>query len=113
MNKNTEYEIFTQEIYQQLVDNDVLKPTQVHHDVKLVGKSGQKHQIDVYWEYEIDSIIHKVAIECKNYTSQVSIGKVRDFFGVLFDLGDVDGFMVTKKGYQKGLKYSEITTIST
>lgn len=53
MNQNTEYERFTQEIYQQLVNTDVVKATQVLHDVKLEGRSGQKHQIDVYWEYEV------------------------------------------------------------
>ena len=57
MNQNTEYERFTQEIYQQLVDSDVVKATTVQHNVKLIGRSGQKHQIDVYWEYEIAGII--------------------------------------------------------
>ncbi len=62
MNQNTEYERFTQEIYQQLVNTDVVKATQVLHDVKLEGRSGQKHQIDVYWEYEVAGNKHKVAI---------------------------------------------------
>ena len=35
MNQNTEYERFTQEIYQQLVNTDVVKATKVLHDVKL------------------------------------------------------------------------------
>lgn len=60
MNQNTEYERFTQEIYQQLVDSDVVKATTVQHNVKLIGRSGQKHQIDVYWEYEIAGNMHKV-----------------------------------------------------
>lgn len=72
------------------------------HNVKLIGKSGQKHQIDVYWEYQYDNTIFKIAIECKNYNHTVSIGKVRDFFGVLYDLEEVKGIMVTKKGYQEG-----------
>ena len=29
---------------------------------------------------------------------------MRDFFGVLYDLGDVKGIMVTRKGYQEGAK---------
>ena len=74
------------------------------HNVKLIGKSGQKHQIDVYWEYQYDNTIFKIAIECKNYNHTVSIGKVRDFFGVLYDLEEVKGIMVTKKGYQEGAK---------
>ncbi len=104
MNKDIEYEKFAQEIYQGLVDVDVVKTTDVKHNVKLVGKSGQAHQIDVYWEYEIAGVKHKVAIECKNYNKAVPIGKVRDFYGLLVDLNNVVGIMVTKVGYQKGAK---------
>lgn len=104
MNANIEYEKFTQEIYQELVNADVLKATRVQHNVKLKGKSGQEHQIDVYWEYEIAGVRHRVAIECKNYNKNVEIGKVRDFYGVLSDLNNVAGIMVTKVGYQKGAK---------
>ncbi len=104
MNTNTEFERFTQRVYQKLVNNDVLKSTTVLHNIKLIGKSGCEHQIDVYWEYEIAGSMHKVAIECKNYGSLVPIGKVRDFKGVLDDLINVHGIMVSKKGYQKGAK---------
>ena len=104
MNPNIEYEKFTQEIYQELVNADVLKTTKVQHNVKLKGRSGQEHQIDVYWEYEIAGTQHRVAIECKNYKIPVAIGKVRDFYGVLSDLNNVAGIMVTKVGYQKGAK---------
>ena len=104
MNPNIEYEKFTQEIYQELVNADVLKTTKVQHNIKLKGRSGQEHQIDVYWEYEIAGTKQKVAIECKNYNQAVPIGRVRDFFGALYDLVDVKGIMVTKVGYQKGAK---------
>lgn len=104
MNPNTEYELFAQQIYQQLVDLDVVRSTKVQHNVKLEGRSGQKHQIDVYWEYEIAGNKHRVAIECKNYDTLVPIGKVRDFKGVLDDLNGVNGIMVTKVGYQDGAK---------
>ena len=99
MNTNTEYERFTQEIYQQLVNTDVVKATQVLHNVKLEGRSGQKHQIDVYWEYEIAGNKHKVAIECKNYNRPVPISVVQSFKGVLDDLNGVNGIIVTKKGF--------------
>lgn len=64
MNQNIEYEKFTQKIYQELINARGIS-TSVKHDVKLIGRSGQKHQIDVYWEYSINGIQHKVAIECK------------------------------------------------
>lgn len=104
MNPNTEFELFTQWVYQRLVNNDILKPTKVQHNVRLKGKSGCKHQIDVYWEYEIAGNLHRVAIECKNYDSLVPVGKVRDFQGVLADLNNVNGIMVSRKGYQEGAK---------
>ena len=103
MNQNIEYEKFTQKIYQELINARGIS-TSVKHDVKLIGRSGQKHQIDVYWEYSINGIQHKVAIECKNYKKEIPIGKVRDFYGILSDLTDVSGIMITEVGYQKGAK---------
>ena len=55
MNQNIEYEKFTQKIYQELINTRGIS-TSVKHDVKLIGRSGQKHQIDVYWEYSINGI---------------------------------------------------------
>ncbi len=108
-----DFELFTRHIYQKLVNNDVLKPTLVQHNVKLKGKSGCEHQIDVYWEYEIAGSLHRVAIECKNYSSPVEIGNVRDFKGVLDDLNNVHGIMVSAKGFQDGAKkYAEQYGIS-
>lgn len=34
----------------------------------------------------------------------IIVGKARDFFGVLYDLDNVAGIIVTKVGYQKGAK---------
>lgn len=85
MNPNTEYEKFAQEIYQGLINAEG-HTIDVKHNIKLMGKSGQEHQIDVYWEYELAGVKQKVAIECKNYNSPVPIGKIRDFHSVLSDL---------------------------
>lgn len=104
MNPSTKFEIFAQRVYQKLLNNKLLEPITVKHNVILVGKSGCTHQIDVYWEYKIKGTIYKVAIECKNYNSTVPIGKVRDFFGVLYDLDGVKGIMVSNKGFQTGSK---------
>ncbi len=101
-NENTEYEKLAQEIYQAISYAEAVKNINVQHNVKLPGKSGCNHQIDVYWEFEMMGIKHCVAIECKNYSSEVSVGKVRDFFGVLHDVGNTKGIFVTKVGYQSG-----------
>lgn len=104
MNPNTNYELFTREIYRQLGQATKVNAANVQHNVKLVGKSGQKHQIDVYWEYEKDGKTHHVAIECKNYRRRISLEKVCAFKGVLDDLDGVNGIMVSKVGFQKGAK---------
>lgn len=101
-NENTEYEKLAQDIYQAISNAEGVKNINVQHNIKLPGKSGCNHQIDVYWEFEMMGIKHCVAIECKNYSSEVSVGKVRDFFGVLHDVGNTKGIFVTKVGYQSG-----------
>jgi len=102
MNINTEYELLTKEIFETLLKDDGVT-IDVQHNVEVQGKAF-RHQIDVYWEYQIAGITHKVAIECKNYNSNVSVAKVRDFYGVLSDIGNINGIMVSKKGFQKGAK---------
>lgn len=102
-NQNTEYEKLVQDIYQTLHKSE-FNTIKVEHNKEVAGKSGCHHQIDVYWEYEMVGEIHRVAIECKNYSSEVSIGKIRDFFGVIYDIGNVKGIFITKVGYQSGAK---------
>ena len=71
MNASTEYELFTREVYRQLSAYHNTCFTKVQHNIKLKGRSGCEHQIDVYWEYIKDGITHRVAIECKNYNKAV------------------------------------------
>ncbi|MBO4444144.1 MAG: restriction endonuclease [Bacteroidaceae bacterium] len=104
MRQYKEFELFAQRVYKILSHNDALKPAKVEHDVKVKGKSGCEHQIDVFWEYEMEGVLHRVVIECKAFNSRVPIGRVRDFFGVLYDLGNVRGIMVSSKGFQQGAK---------
>ena len=104
LNENTEYEKLAQYVYQCILNAEGFENITVQHNVQLDGKSGCKHQIDVYWEFTIGGITQKVAIECKNYNDTVSIGKVRDFYGVLHDVGNITGIFVTKIGYQSGAK---------
>jgi len=102
MDINIEYELLTKEIFETLLKASGIT-VNVQHNVEIQGKAF-KHQIDVYWEYQIAGIIHKVAIECKNYNSNVSVAKIRDFYGVLSDIGNVNGVIVSKVGFQKGAK---------
>ncbi|GHT82101.1 hypothetical protein FACS1894137_00360 [Spirochaetia bacterium] len=102
MNKNTEYEVFSQEIYKEILEAEGLGTIKVQHDVSLCGGHEQEYQIDVYWEFMTAGVCNRVAIECKNYAGKTPVGKVRDFFGVVHDIGNIQGILVSKQGFQKG-----------
>lgn len=103
MNENTEYELLTMRIYQLLLKKQGFNTIEVKHNIKVKGKSNVEHQIDVFWEFKMADIPHMVAIECKNYNSNISLSRIRDFHSVLQDIGNVSGILVTKAGFQSGV----------
>jgi len=111
--RHTDYEKLVQEVYEALHRAEGLETTEISHDVRLKGRSGCYHQIDVYWEFQMVGELWRVAIECKNYLDKVEIRNVRDFFGVLHDLGGIKGIFVTKVGYDSGaLSFADYYSIS-
>ncbi len=99
-----EYEELVQNIHKTIILNQGMSSIIVQHNQKITGRSGQEHQIDVYWSYQLAGIKHQTAVECRKYKNNISVGKIRDFFGVLSDIGNTQGIMVTTKGYQSGAK---------
>ncbi len=98
-----EYELFAKAIYEELLKETGIT-VEVKHNQKIQGNA-TKHQIDVYWEYLKDGKLRRTAIECKNYNSKknaVSTGRIRDFYGMLADIGNIDGIIVAKRKYQAG-----------
>lgn len=101
-NEAIQYEQLTQTIYQAILKNELANNIKVEHNVGVTGRSGVVHQIDVLWRFRQAGVEHTILIECKNYTSNVTLEKVRSFFGVLQDIGNARGIIVTKTGYQRG-----------
>jgi len=111
--KGMEFELFVKSIYEEILALDGYETIKVVHDVSLLGRSKQPHQIDVYWEFKLAGITHQIAVECKEYKNTVSVGKVRDFYGALEDIGNIYGIFVTTKGYQSGaITYAKHKDIS-
>ena len=102
--KSTEYELFVRDIQQALLRTQALETIRVEHNIKLKGVSGQEHQIDVYWEYRIAGVTHRVALECKFHKVRVDVGIVRDFWGVLDDIPGLRGVIVSPVGFTSGAK---------
>ncbi|WP_444911077.1 restriction endonuclease [Microbulbifer sp. PAAF003] len=103
-NKNIEYERLVVRIYQAILNHEGYKNLRVEHDVKLTGKSGAKHQIDVFWEFKIADNIYRTCIECKNYSSAVKKSHIASFAAVLDDIGNTNGVIATTSSYQSGAK---------
>ena len=104
---SAEYEKLTKKIYEDILAHDEVQNIDVQHDVSIKGVSGIEHQIDVYWEYKYAGTTHKVLIECKNYKHNVSLIHARNMKGLLDDIPNSSGILVTTKGYQSGvIKYA-------
>lgn len=101
--KPKDLESYVQYVYSSLLnlrDDGVV----VSSNVILVGKSGAKHEVDVYYQFEKSGVVHKVAFECKFKSRKVQKSDVIDFHGKLQDVGNIQGIFVSKSGYQQGAK---------
>lgn len=67
------------------------------HDLRLRGRSGVLHQIDVTAGVEGDR--KRTLIECKDYDKPVGLALVRSFFGVVEDTRPDGAFVVTTERF--------------
>jgi len=65
------------------------------HNVKLVGRSGVKHQIDVYAEYKAPLHTSKIVVECKSYDKPIDKDIVIKLIHEVEDLGVDKGILIT------------------
>ncbi len=98
-----DYELLTQKIYKAILESEGVENLEVKHDEKVRGKSGVEHQIDVFWEYKYAGVSHKVLIECKYYSKAVSLIHARNMLGLLNDIPNSQGLLVTTQGFQSGV----------
>jgi len=97
-----EYELLTQAIYQTILLEEGERNIEVKHNLPVAGRSGVEHQIDVFWRFKRAGVTHTVLVECKNYSSAITLEKVRNLFAVAHDIGNCQAIMVTKTGFQGG-----------
>ena len=88
-------------MFKILVENDC-----VVHDLKLFGVSGVDHQIDVIVESEGKT--KRTLIECKDYSSNIDLGIVKQFWGAVEDLRPDVAIILTCVGYSdRARKFAE------
>lgn len=106
-NTGREYEQFVASIQQALLNAENIttqKNIKVEADKKIIDNCGIERQFDIYWEYEMGGLTYKTVIECKDYSSNVSIEKIDALIGKTRDIPDLKPVFATKKGYQSGAK---------
>ena len=97
-----DYEILTQWIFDQILNDKRVKTIDVKHGIDLQGKTAL-HEIDVYWEFEIGGVTYKTIVQAKDWKTPVDQGKLIQFKGVLDDIPNQPrGIFITRKGYQRG-----------
>ncbi|WP_434701832.1 restriction endonuclease [Pseudomonas sp. D1-36] len=85
----------------------------VAKDACLMGREGAEYQIDVYYEFELAGIRHRVAIECKNTKRRLERNDVLAFKAKIDEFSDVIGVIVSASGFQSGAKdFAERNRIS-
>jgi len=99
---STPYELLVQVLHQALLKSDGVENIVVLHNVKIKGRSGATHQIDVYWEFKLAGVTYKTCIECKHYNTSVKKSHLAAFSAVLEDIGNATGIFATTEGYQEG-----------
>ena len=100
---STEYEKVAQQVYQAILATEEVETIEVLHNVQITGRSGVAHQIDVYWRYLKDGIEHQVLVECKYYKTTIDLIHARNLLGLLNDIPNSQGVLLTTKGFQRGV----------
>ncbi len=74
------------------------------HDLRLRGASGVRHQIDAVVGDERKHIL----VETKDYDKVIGLPIIRNFWGVVEDVGPDDAFVITTMGFTKpAIQYAE------
>ena len=99
-----DYEILTQWIFDQVLNDKRVKTIEVKQGIYLQGKTAL-HEIDVYWEFEKGGVAYKTIVQAKDWKTPVDQGKLILFKGILDDIPDQPrGIFVTRMGYQRGAR---------
>lgn len=94
-------------MYDSLINRHA-KNISVRRNAKIKDTRGNSYDIDVYFEFDIANIKHRVAVECKDHKRPVTRDQVIAFCGKLNEMPSTIGVFVSLSGFQSGAaKYLE------
>ena len=79
-----DYEDFVAGLYGALLQAELVfdgRNIEVEQNKTIIDNDGLEREFDVYWEYEIAGITYRTVIECKDYTSTISVDHIDGLLG--------------------------------
>ena len=73
-NTGISYELITQQIFQEILDQDSVRTIEVKHNVTIQGKT-LTHQIDVFWDFDLGGIRYITVVQAKDWSTTCRPGK--------------------------------------
>ena len=104
MKKGSSFEDYIHYVYSIIL---ILKGEKVQVSKRTVFKipPDETYEIDIFYEFINAGVMHRVAIECKDWKTPVDQGKVLEFHQKIKNIGeDIIGVFVSRSGYQSGAK---------
>jgi hypothetical protein len=106
------FESYIQFIFQALLDSQG-KNISVSRGATVYDNFGNAYQIDVFYEFDVAGVHHRVAIECKDARKPVDRDDAIAFAGKIQDLPSTIGVFISKSGFRPAArKYLEDHGIS-
>ena len=102
-NTGEEFESYVQFVYQTLLGAKG-ENISVARRAKVRDNLGNTYNIDVFYEFDIAGVHHRVAIECKDTQRPVERDEAIAFAGKISDLPSTIGIFISKGGFQRGAK---------
>jgi hypothetical protein len=96
-------ETYVQFIYQALLGSQG-KNISVSRGATVYDNHGNSYNIDVFYEFDIAGVHHRVAIECKDTRRPVERDDAISFAGKIQDLPSTIGIFISKNGFQPAAK---------
>ncbi len=85
----------------------------IDHDIKLKGKSGASHQIDVFVQISMPLITIKEIIDCKHWNSNVKKSEVTSLDSIRNEVNANKATIISRKGFQRGaIQYARFNGIN-
>ena len=102
-NSGESFESYIQFVYQTLLEAQG-KNISVSRRAAVYDNRGNSYNIDIFYEFDVAGLHHRVAIECKDTRRPVERDDAIAFAGKIRDLPSTIGIFISQSGFQPAAK---------